>query len=135
MKEITAYLSFDGNCREPMTFYAEYLGVDIQMMKFSEAPCTAPQEAKDRDRPCESHEGFGGSDGLGHDARYAVPSRQQFFDHDQSRESRGNSKALAALGEKGTVRMPLQDTFWNAHFGMLTDQFGVNWMFNFEKQK
>ena len=31
--------------------------------------------------------------------------------------------------------MPLQDAFWGARFGMLTDQFGVNWMFNFENPK
>lgn len=28
----------------------------------------------------------------------------------------------------------LQDMFWGGSFGMLTDQFGVNWMFNFEKR-
>ena len=26
--------------------------------------------------------------------------------------------------------MPLEKTFWNAYFGMLTDQFGVNCMVN-----
>jgi len=25
--------------------------------------------------------------------------------------------------------------FWGARFGMLTDQFGVNWMFSFELPK
>jgi len=28
--------------------------------------------------------------------------------------------------------MPNQDTFWGAYFGMLTDKFGVNWMFNYD---
>jgi PhnB protein len=41
----------------------------------------------------------------------------------------------AALGEKGKLSMPLQDTFWGARFGMLTDQFGIHWMFNFEHPK
>ncbi len=31
--------------------------------------------------------------------------------------------------------MQLQDAFWGARFGMLTDQFGINWMFNFEYPK
>jgi PhnB protein len=31
--------------------------------------------------------------------------------------------------------MELQDTFWGARFGMLKDKFGVNWMFNQEKNK
>ena len=44
-------------------------------------------------------------------------------------------RLFAAVGEKGKVTMPLQDTFWGARFGMLTDQFRINWMFNFEKPK
>ena len=42
---------------------------------------------------------------------------------------------FAALSDKGAVSMPLQDMFWGARFGMLTDQFGIRWMFNFEHPK
>jgi PhnB protein len=35
-----------------------------------------------------------------------------------------------ALAAGGKVSMPLQDTFWGARFGMLTDAFGIHWMFN-----
>ena len=38
-----------------------------------------------------------------------------------------------ALVEGGTVRMPLQETFWAEKFGMLTDRFGTPWMINCEK--
>jgi uncharacterized glyoxalase superfamily protein PhnB len=27
------------------------------------------------------------------------------------------------------------DTFWGARFGMIMDQFGVSWMFDFEKSR
>jgi uncharacterized glyoxalase superfamily protein PhnB len=40
-----------------------------------------------------------------------------------------------AFSQNGTVRMALHDAFWGARFGMLTDQFGVQWMFNFELPK
>jgi PhnB protein len=40
-----------------------------------------------------------------------------------------------ALGEGGTLKMPLHDAFWGARFGMLTDGFGTNWMFNYELKK
>jgi PhnB protein len=36
------------------------------------------------------------------------------------------------LAVGGTVTMPLADTFWGAHFGMLTDRFGIKWMFNYD---
>jgi PhnB protein len=38
-----------------------------------------------------------------------------------------------ALAQGGKITMPLQDTFWGATFGMLTDAFGVRWMFNCTK--
>ena len=34
------------------------------------------------------------------------------------------------LSENGSVTMPLQQTFWDARFGMLTDKFGIQWMLN-----
>ena len=42
---------------------------------------------------------------------------------------------FTAMSEGGRVNMPPQDTFWGARFGMLTDKFGVNWMFNCELKK
>ena len=45
------------------------------------------------------------------------------------------TKAFDALSEGGKVTLPLQDTFWGAKFGLLTDAYGVNWMFNCELKK
>ena len=39
-------------------------------------------------------------------------------------------RVFQALAENGTVRMPIQTTFWAARFGMLVDQFGTPWMIN-----
>ena len=36
---------------------------------------------------------------------------------------------LIAAGE---VKMPMQETFWGSYFGMCRDQFGINWMINFD---
>ena len=41
----------------------------------------------------------------------------------------------AALGRDGNISFPIHDTFWGAKFGMLTDAFGVPWMFNCEVKK
>ena len=34
------------------------------------------------------------------------------------------------LALNGKIDMPLQDMFWGAYFGSLTDPFGVHWMVN-----
>ena len=39
-------------------------------------------------------------------------------------------RLFAALKEGGKVEMALQDMFWGAYWGTLTDRFGVHWMFN-----
>jgi hypothetical protein len=40
-----------------------------------------------------------------------------------------------ALAENGTVRMPLQETFWSPRFGCVIDQFGISWTINYEKSE
>jgi PhnB protein len=42
---------------------------------------------------------------------------------------------FAGLSEGGKVKLPLQDMFWGAKFGMLTDKYGIHWMFNYELPK
>jgi PhnB protein len=54
------------------------------------------------------------------------------LDFDGLGEMTGRFDALAAGGK---ITMPLNDTFWGAKFGMLTDAFGVRWMFNCELPK
>ena len=42
-------------------------------------------------------------------------------------------RLFTELAAGGTVRMPLQETFWAGRFGMLTDRFGIPWVINSEK--
>jgi PhnB protein len=44
-------------------------------------------------------------------------------------------KKFEALSNGGKVTMPIQDAFWGAKFGMLKDQFGVQWMFNCQQEQ
>jgi PhnB protein len=39
-------------------------------------------------------------------------------------------RLFEALSEGGTVKMPIQKTFWSEAFGMLVDQFNIPWMVN-----
>ena len=44
-------------------------------------------------------------------------------------------RIFKAMSVGSKVTMPLADTFWGAKFGMLTDAFGVKWMFNCELKR
>jgi PhnB protein len=40
-------------------------------------------------------------------------------------------RLFAALGENGSVNLPLHDAVWGGRLGALTDQFGIQWMLSF----
>jgi PhnB protein len=136
MKEIITYLNFDGNCREAMTFYGKCLDAQLELTPFSAMQPNLPKEAQDRIMHARLIKGstaiLMASDimpgmpfqpGTNFSVSVhcdSVPEIERFF---------------GALGEKGAVTMPLQDTPWGARFGMLKDRFGIHWMFNFDHPK
>ncbi|MCX6163565.1 MAG: VOC family protein, partial [Ignavibacteriae bacterium] len=41
-------------------------------------------------------------------------------------------RVFKELSKGGKMELPIQDTFWGAYFGMFADQFGIQWMVNFD---
>ena len=132
---MTPYLSFNGQCEAALKFYERCLGGKIvMMMTYAQSPMAAqvpPEWGKKI-----VHATFSLCDQtLG--AADAPPGSYQ--------EPRGLSLTLQIdapaeadrifemLADKGTVQMPLQETFWARRFGVLTDQFGTPWTINCEK--
>ena len=135
MKSIDPYLLFNGNCRQAMEFYRDCLGADLNILTYAEGPGDHPDEVKDK---------------IMHARLAKGPVVIMASDpHDGTSPNQGNNfflnlncdsleeieRVFNAVGKNGKVLLPLQDMFWGARFGMLTDQFGVNWMFSFELQK
>lgn len=134
MKTIDNYLFFDGNCRQAMEFYAKCLGAELRAMSYADAP-NAPQGSEDKIMHAAITKGT--TNLAASDWAAPVPfKRGNNFSLCLNCDSKEEiEKLFTAIGEGGQITMPLADTFWGAHFGMLTDQFGVNWMFNFELPK
>jgi PhnB protein len=135
MKEMVTYLNFDGNCRQAMTFYQRCLGGELHMMPFSEVPGDHPKEAKDR--IMHARLANGSAVLMASDTMPGMPFQRgtNFAIAAMTESLEETERLFSALSENGKTTMPLQDTFWGARFGMITDQFGINWMFNFEKPK
>lgn len=136
MKEIHCYLTFDGNCASAMKFYEKCLKAELHMMPFAEMQGQPiPPEAKDKIMHARLQKGSAvlmASDNMpgmpltkGNNFSVSIncASKQEADDY------------FGALKEGGKVTMPLQDTFWGAYFGMVTDQFGIQWMFNYDKPR
>jgi PhnB protein len=134
MKEATTYLTFDGNCREAVEFYGKCFGAEVQLMKFSDAPGDMGKKAPDR--IMHARVGTGTKTLLmASDTQPGTPFEPgRNFSICVDCETREElDKLFQAVKEKGEVTLSPQDMFWGAYFGMLKDQFGVHWMFNFAK--
>lgn len=136
MKSIDVYLTFDGNCREAMKFYAEALDAPVEMMTGGDMPGAAES---DRERILHARIAKGSVRLMASDTMSMTPFQvKQGNNFSVSIDYAGPEEQdhiFAKLQAGGTVTMPLQDTFWGARFGMLTDQFGIQWMFNLDKLK
>ena len=136
MKNINTYLIFDGNCRKAMEFYKKCLGGVLYLSAYSEMPggCEdLPKKCKDW--ILHARLTIRSAVLMASDTRPGVPIRQgnNFFVSINCESIKEAAKLFKALGQKGTIEMPLQETFWATRFGMLTDQFGIKWMVNFDK--
>lgn len=133
MKEVVCYLTFDGNCREAMTFYAKALGARLDMTPFSKGP---DMPVADADRIMHSRLIVDGKPCLmASDTMPGVPlQRGGNFSVSVGCTSLDEEiRFFQALSLGGDVIMTLEDTFWGAHFGMLRDRFGIQWMLNYDK--
>ncbi len=134
MDAIVPYLLFNGNAGEALEFYTKVLNGKILVKStFGESPVPSSDDMKDKI--------MHGSMQAGNLAimvsdcppdRAATPGDNVQLSLNFS-DAASIDKTFAAIGEGGTVIMELQDTFWGARFGMLTDKFGIKWMFNHDK--
>ena len=137
--KLNPYLTFKGNCEQALNFYKTCLGGAFESInRFKEGPpemggMKVPEEFMEK----------------------IMHMTWRFYDNvvmasDSLEEMQeGSSITLSIsmedpdemeikfnkLSAGGTITMPLQDTFWEARFGMLTDKFGIKWMFNCQTPK
>lgn len=142
MARTSTYLNFMGRTEEAFLFYKSAFGTEFAspIMRMREVP-PAP------DMPTLSEaEGnmvmhvvlpiVGGHMLMGTDALESMGQTVTFGNNisiNLEVDTRADADRLfAALGAGGTVTLALQDMFWGAYFGTLTDRFGVQWMFHCE---
>ena len=135
MNAINTYLTFDGNCREAMMFYAKCLDSELQLMTFADMPGDSPKDLKDKVMHAKVGSGTNIVMASDNDVRNKLQPGNNFSICINCESLKEIERLYAALSEKGKQTSPLQDTFWGARFGTLTDQFGIQWMFNYDKPK
>ena len=139
MATINTYLNFNGNCEDAFNFYKSVFGGEFTYIgRFGEMPegdgYTVPEADKNKIMHICLPIGntiLMGSDTGGDWAPTFVQGNN--FSVSISPENKEEAdKLFNGLSAGGHVTMPMEETFWGAYFGMLTDKFGINWMVNLE---
>lgn len=136
MEAIVPYLNFNGNAAEALAFYSKVLdGAVLFQQTFGESPMESPAEMKDK----IMHATFKAGD-LTIMVSDCMPGQPLLAGTNVSlslnfTDEAAIEKTFAAFSEGSKITMPLQETFWGAKFGMLTDKFGFHWMFNHDLKK
>ena len=135
--DINAYLHFNDNCREAFEFYRSVFGGEFSWIAtFGDGPADMPAPDGEKDRIMHISLSIGSGVLMGSDTTSLFgppPNAGNNFSISIATESRAETdRIINGLSADGTVAMPPQDMFWGAYFGMCTDQFGFNWMINYE---
>ena len=141
---INPYFSFNGNCEAAFRFYQSVFGGELELHRFKDTP---PPDAggypiveNEKKRVMHVSLPIGEHDFLmGCDTSDAGGPTANFGDNigisicaDNPEEAK---RIFNALAEGGKITMPIEKTFWADLFGMLTDQFDIPWMVNYEQGK
>ncbi|MGI8584732.1 MAG: VOC family protein [Chitinophagaceae bacterium] len=138
MTQINAYLNFEGNCREVMSFYEECLDAELNMQTIEGSPIEAQCPAATKHQILHAS--------LTKDGLLLMGSDMQ---EPGGNFIKGNNIALSLncsspeeistffskLSEGGKVSHALTEQFWGATFGVLTDKFGIRWMLNYDRNQ
>jgi PhnB protein len=123
------YLFFDGTCEEAFAFYESVLGGELFLMRRRDAPDQGELTPGFDDRILHASLTVGDVMLMGSDGDPARPQALGGFAvHLEVASTADAERIFTALGEGGTVKMPLGETFWSHAFGVTADRFGVTWM-------
>ena len=134
--QLITYVTFAGNCEEAINFYKDALGAEVVMInRMGDGPMEVPEHVKGKIMHARLK--------IGENVLYmsdtfdpaAIVQGNNISLSLQPESVDETEKLFNSLSAGGTVKMPLQDTFWGARFGMFIDKFGIHWMLNCELRK
>lgn len=145
MANVSTYLNFGKSTEEAFNFYKSVFGGEFSgggIARFGDFP--APEgmpPLAEEDKNLIMHIELpilGGHVLMGSDAPASMGHQVNIGNNVHimlSPDSRDETiRLFNQLSANGVVIMPLQDMFWGAFYGNCVDQFGIQWMFNFNEK-
>ena len=142
MARVSTYLNFTRNTEEAFLFYKSVFKTEFvtPIMRFgNNPPCEGQPPLSEADKQLVMHVSLptlGGHLLMGTDSPesmgFKLNQGNNVYINLEPDTRAETDRLFAALSEGGQIEQALQDMFWGAYWGCLTDRFGVRWMFNCE---
>jgi PhnB protein len=127
-------LSFDGQCEAAFKFYERCLNGKITfMLTWGNSPMAKDAPPEWGSKIAHATLVVGNTRLQGADSAPGSYESPRGFCIMLQPSERDAERLFSELADGGTVRVPLQQTFWSLRFGVLTDRFGIPWAINCEK--
>lgn len=135
MAHIYSYLTFNGNCRRAMTFYQHCLGGQLKFQTIGETPLTdeMPEEMKSYVVQATLTKGdliLVATD-LVADEGLTKGNAVSLLLNCKSEAELNTYYTKLSVGAKAT--QAIEVNFWNTLFASITDEFGNNWLLNYNR--
>lgn len=135
MATINPYLGYNGKCEEAFNFYKSVFGGEfVTVMRFKDVPSELNMPPDKAEKimhiglPIGNGNVLMGSDAV-MDRMIAGNNYSVSVSLDSEQEALSTFNKLSSGGK---VLMPIEKSFWGALFGMLTDEYGINWMVSYD---
>ena len=137
MTQINSYLTFGGNCREAMTFYKNCLGGELTLQTIGESPFADQMPPQMQQGILHATLTKGAlvllaSDMVAEEGLTRGNAVSLMLNCSSEDEIKAFYNSLSAGGQ---ATHPLENSFWGALFGDLTDKFGNHWLLHFDKNQ
>ena len=130
--EVTTYLTFKGDCEAAFGFYQQCLdGTLGGVFRYAGTPYADQVPADWQDKVMHASLTLGHQVLMGADVapeRYEAP--KGFSLSLQMSRAADAERIYGQLSAGGTIKTPLEKTFWAERFGVVMDRFGVTWLIN-----
>lgn len=139
---VCTYLNFPGNTEEAFTFYKSVFKTEFTggIQRFGDIPADNNQppiaEAVKKmvlhvELPITGNHVLMATDSPKEMGFTVTPGNNMHISIEP--ESKAEARRIfESLAKGANITMPLQDMFWGACYGTLTDAYGINWMVNYK---
>ncbi|MES2377590.1 MAG: VOC family protein [Bacteroidota bacterium] len=144
MITLNPYLVFKDNCEEAFNFYKTVFGGDILFMgRYKDVPAGTRQlfplspdeKIMHATLQINAETVLMGNDSAETYERAKGTFINNFFLYISTGDQADAYRIFNELSVDGSITMPIAQTFWSTHYGMVVDKFGIQWKITFDPDK